>query len=47
MTKAIELGPGGALAHLMHEFMPEGDVHSLSDFHSLPGLLSWVEMSPG
>jgi [acyl-carrier-protein] S-malonyltransferase len=47
VTKAIELGPGGALAHLMHEFMPEGDVHSLSDFHSLPGLLSWVEMSPG
>jgi [acyl-carrier-protein] S-malonyltransferase len=46
VTKAVELGPGAALARLMHEFMPDGDVHSLSEFHSLLGFLHWVEMSP-
>jgi [acyl-carrier-protein] S-malonyltransferase len=46
VTKAVELGPGNALAHLMHEFMPDGGVHSLSEFHSLLGFEHWVEMSP-
>jgi [acyl-carrier-protein] S-malonyltransferase len=46
VTKAVELGPGNALAHLMHEFMPDGSVHSLSEFHSLLGFEHWVEMSP-
>jgi [acyl-carrier-protein] S-malonyltransferase len=45
VTKVIELGPGNALARLMHEFMPDGDVHSLSEFHSLPGFEHWVERS--
>jgi [acyl-carrier-protein] S-malonyltransferase len=45
VTKAVELGPGNALAHLMHEFMPDGDVHSLSEFHSLSGFEHWAEMS--
>ena len=37
VAKLIELGPGHALGHMMHEFMPDSDVHSLSEFHSLPG----------
>jgi [acyl-carrier-protein] S-malonyltransferase len=43
VTKVIELGPGNALARLMHEFMPDDDVHSLSEFHSLPGFVHWVQ----
>ena len=46
VTKVIELGPGNALARLMHEFMPDGDVHSLSEFRSLPGFEHWVRRSP-
>jgi [acyl-carrier-protein] S-malonyltransferase len=42
-TKVVELGPGNALAHMMHEFMPDGDVHSLSEFHSLSGFEHWTE----
>jgi hypothetical protein len=30
----------------MHEIMPDGDVHSLSEFHALPGLEHWLEMPP-
>ncbi len=46
VTRVVELGPGNALARLMHEFMPDGDVHSLSEFHSIAGFRHWVEMSP-
>jgi [acyl-carrier-protein] S-malonyltransferase len=45
VTKVVELGPGNALARFMHEFMPDGDVHSLSEFHSLPGFEHWVQRS--
>jgi [acyl-carrier-protein] S-malonyltransferase len=45
VTKAVELGPGNALAHLMREFMQDGDVHSLSEFHSLSGLEHWLAPS--
>jgi [acyl-carrier-protein] S-malonyltransferase len=45
VAKVIELGPGHALAHMMHEFMPDCDVHSLSEFHSLPGFEHWVQRS--
>jgi [acyl-carrier-protein] S-malonyltransferase len=45
-TKVVELGPGNALARLMHEFMPDGDVHSLSEFHSLSGFEHWVKGAP-
>jgi [acyl-carrier-protein] S-malonyltransferase len=44
-TKVIELGPGNALAHMMQEFMPDGDAHSLSEFHSLSGFEHWVQGS--
>jgi [acyl-carrier-protein] S-malonyltransferase len=46
VSKVVELGPGDALAHMMQEIMPDGDVHSLSEFHSLSGFENWVEMSP-
>jgi [acyl-carrier-protein] S-malonyltransferase len=46
VTKVVELGPGDALARMMHEVIPDGDVHSLSEFHSLSGFERWMEMSP-
>jgi [acyl-carrier-protein] S-malonyltransferase len=46
VAKVFELGPGDALARMMQEVIPDGDVHSLSQFHSLPGLQHWMEMSP-
>jgi [acyl-carrier-protein] S-malonyltransferase len=45
VTKVVELGPGSALAHMMHEFMPDCDVHSLSEFHSLSGFERWTVSS--
>jgi [acyl-carrier-protein] S-malonyltransferase len=45
-TKVVELGPGNALARLMYEFMPDGDVHSLSEFHSLSGFEHWMQRTP-
>jgi [acyl-carrier-protein] S-malonyltransferase len=45
VTKVVELGPGNALAHMMHEFMPDCDVHSLSEFHSLSGFERWMVSS--
>ena len=45
VTQVVEFGPGHALAHMMHEFMPDGDVHGLSEFHSLPGFEHWVQRS--
>ena len=42
VTKIIELGPGSALARLVHEAMPYADVHSLSEFHSLAGFVQWA-----
>jgi [acyl-carrier-protein] S-malonyltransferase len=46
VTQIVELGPGNALARLMRETMPSGDVHSLSEFHSLSGFEHWLEVSP-
>jgi [acyl-carrier-protein] S-malonyltransferase len=43
VTKVVELGPGNALARMMHDFMPDSDVHSLSEFHSLSGFELWVQ----
>ena len=46
VAKVFELGPGDALARMMHEVIPLGDVHSLSQFHSLSGLQHWIGMLP-
>jgi [acyl-carrier-protein] S-malonyltransferase len=45
VAKVAEFGPGDALAHMMREFMPDSDVHSLSEFHSLSGFGHWVQRS--
>src|ERR1700689_2027131 len=45
VAKVFELGPGDALARMMQEVIPDGDVHSLSEFHSLSGFQHWMEMS--
>jgi len=46
VAKVLELGPGDALARMMREVISDGDVHSLSEFHSLSGFERWMEMSP-
>jgi [acyl-carrier-protein] S-malonyltransferase len=43
VARVVELGPGHALAHMMHEFMADADVHSLPEFHSLSGFERWVQ----
>lgn len=43
ISKAIELGPGHALARLMQDTVPGIDAHSLSEFHTLDGFLRWAE----
>jgi [acyl-carrier-protein] S-malonyltransferase len=42
VSKVVELGPGNALAGLMRGVIPDGDVHSFSEFQSLPGFEHWV-----
>ena len=42
VTKVVEFGPGDSLARLMHEFMPDADVHGLSEFRSLAAFEHWV-----
>lgn len=42
VSKIIELGPGAALARLIREPIPAGDIHSLAEFHSRDGFLRWV-----
>ena len=42
VSKAIELGPGNALARLVQEAVPGIDAHSLSEFRSLDGFVRWA-----
>jgi [acyl-carrier-protein] S-malonyltransferase len=42
VKKAVEFGPGAALAHFMREHVPDLETHSVSDFHSLDGLKQWL-----
>jgi [acyl-carrier-protein] S-malonyltransferase len=42
VTKAIEFGPGAALAHFMREHVPDLEAHGVSEFHSLDGLKHWL-----
>ncbi len=42
VTKVVELGPGHALAHMMHAAAPDSDVHGVSEFHSLEGVRRWL-----
>ena len=42
VTRALELGPGGALAHLMAESLGARDSRALDDFRSLDGVRRWL-----
>jgi malonyl CoA-acyl carrier protein transacylase len=42
ITKAVELGPGSALARMMRDAAPEVDAHSVAEFDSLDGLKRWI-----
>jgi [acyl-carrier-protein] S-malonyltransferase len=42
VTKAVELGPGSALARMMRDAAPEVDARSVAEFHSLDGLKRWI-----
>jgi [acyl-carrier-protein] S-malonyltransferase len=42
VTKAIDFGPGAALAHFMREHVPDLEAHGVSEFHSLDGLKHWL-----
>ena len=46
VSRVLELGPGNALVRLMRDVLPEGDVHGLSEFHSLDGLKRWITATP-
>ena len=43
VSRVIELGPGNALARMMQDAAPGIDAHSISEFRSLDGFLSWVK----
>jgi [acyl-carrier-protein] S-malonyltransferase len=42
VEKVIELGPGSALAGMMHTAMPQADCHSIAEFRSLAGFTAWA-----
>ena len=46
VAKVLELGPGNALVRLIQGVMPDGEVHGLSEFHSLDGLKRWITADP-
>ena len=41
-TRALELGPGNALARMMGDVIGERDSRSVADFRSLDGVLRWA-----
>ena len=41
-TRALELGPGDALARMMGGVLAERDSRSVAEFRSLAGLLGWI-----
>ena len=42
VTKVFELGPGSGLVRMMQAAMPNGEVHSFSEFRSLDGIKQWL-----
>jgi len=45
IDKVLELGPGNALARMMHTALPDADVHGLTEFRSLAGVKHWLSIS--
>jgi [acyl-carrier-protein] S-malonyltransferase len=43
----LELGPGGALARMAAELLPDAAVRSVADFRSVEGVARWVEGALG
>ncbi len=39
----LELGPGAALSRLARELLPDAYARSVEDFHTLEGVLEWVD----
>jgi [acyl-carrier-protein] S-malonyltransferase len=46
-TVFLELGPGGALARMAGELLPQSSVRSVADFRSVAGVVRWVERELG
>jgi [acyl-carrier-protein] S-malonyltransferase len=46
-TVLLELGPGGALAKMAGELLPDTAVRSVADFRSVEGVARWVERELG
>jgi [acyl-carrier-protein] S-malonyltransferase len=42
-TTILELGPGGALATMAREAIPQARIRSLDDFRTLDGVSAWLE----
>lgn len=42
ITVALELGPGGALARMLHEAHPHIECRSIDDFRSVDGVVRWI-----
>ncbi len=45
-TVLLELGPGNALARMVHEALPDIAVRSVADFRSLNAVIDWVNKRP-
>jgi [acyl-carrier-protein] S-malonyltransferase len=43
VTKVVEPGPRNAPAGIMHDFMPDIEVDSRSEFHALSGFATWMQ----
>jgi [acyl-carrier-protein] S-malonyltransferase len=41
-ARALELGPGDALARMMSSVLDEGDCRSVSEFRTIDGIVRWV-----
>jgi [acyl-carrier-protein] S-malonyltransferase len=46
-TVFLELGPGGALARMAGELLPDVEVRSVADFRSVEGVVRWVGRALG
>jgi [acyl-carrier-protein] S-malonyltransferase len=42
ITVALELGPGSALARMLHGAHPHIDCRSIDDFRSVEGVVRWI-----
>jgi [acyl-carrier-protein] S-malonyltransferase len=43
VSRALDLGPGHALAEMMQAFLPSIRCYAADGFHSVSGLRNWIE----